>query len=311
MKTIIKKVIVWLLLSVIMMILWLVGLVIGNAVFPSELMDSELNSGGGGEILFFLVCLLNTSILMYFIHNSMGKGWKLVLTIFLITFGIQYFMSQMETLWFNDSLNMPLNSIWAITFGGAIMILLFSIAATWLTGNFKYSETEERHVKFEFVPILKRVILLSVVIWPLIYFLAGYLIAWQSENVRLFYSGSTELVSFISIMKENILSGLYYFQIPRGVLWILIGSIVLGTTEGSLIRKGIVLGLLFAILGSSQLLLPNPIMSEPVRMAHLLETSTSSFLWGNIISWYLGKFISNVSIKKAGKIPTQMDYDDG
>ena len=49
--------------------------------------------------------------------------------------------------------------------------------------------------------------------------------------------------------------------------------------------------LLFAFLGSSQLLLPNPYMPEMVRVAHLIETASESFIWGFIIAWYTCGFI--------------------
>ena len=98
------------------------------------------------------------------------------------------------------------------------------------------------------------------------------------------------LASFFSIMKENVISGLYYFQIFRGVLWVLIAYLVLVSTEGTLLRKGLILGLLLSLLGSSQLLLPNPIMPYMVRMGHLVETATSSFIWGFILAWSFEKF---------------------
>lgn len=290
MKTNIKKVLVWLGLSVLMMIFWITGLMIGNAIFPSSIMEMSADSGSNAELMLFIICGLNTWIILYLIYNAQYSGWKLAGTVFLVTFGIQYFMSQIETLWFNDSLNFPINGIWAIVSGGAIMTLLFSVAATFFTGNFKHSkETDNSSAKINLGPMVKRIVLLSVVIWPLIYFLAGYLIAWQFAEVRLFYSGTTEMASLLSIMQGNVASGLYFFSILRGVLYILIGLQVLAMTKGTLIHIGVILGLLFAFLGSSALLLPNPFMTEMVRMAHLIETVPSSFIWGFIIVMYLGK----------------------
>lgn len=294
MKKNIKKTLTWLGLSILMMIFWIIGLVIGNMIFPSSLMDLSANSDGSGELLLLLICGMNTWVVLYFIYNSQCKGWKLAGIIFLVTFGVQYFMSQIETLWFNDSLSLPLNGIWAIVSGGAIMNLLFSVTATWLTGNFKLlKETVGRQVKGNLKLMAKRIIFLSIVIWPLIYFLAGYLVAWQFAEVRLLYSGTTQMAPFLSIMEGNVVSGLYFFQMLRGVLWILIALPVVAVTRGSLIHKGVILGLLFAFLGSSQLLLPNPFMSDMVRTAHLIETASSNFLWGFIIAWYFGIFSSN------------------
>jgi hypothetical protein len=294
MKTYMKKGLIWFGLSILMAIFWIIGLIIGNAIFPSSITEMSADSNSNSGLILFLICALNTLVVLYFIYNSQCKGWKLAGIIFLITFGIQYFMSQIETLWFNDSINFPIKGILAVVSGGFIMNLLFSVTATWFTGNFSpLKESASEKAKVDLVPIVKYVLLLSIVVWPVIYFLAGYLIAWQFAEVRLLYSGTAEMASFLSIMKANVASGLYFFQILRGVLWILIALPALAVTRGSLMRKGVILGLLFAFLGSSQLLLPNPFMSDMVRMAHFIETSSSNFLWGFIIAWCFGKLISS------------------
>jgi len=283
---ILKNIGIWLGLIILMMILWVIGLMLGNMVFPSSLMEMETDSDGASGFLFFLVSALNAGIILTLIYKARYTGWKLAGLVFLVSFGIQYFMSQIETVWFNDSLGLPGKGIAAIVFGGAFTLIAFSVIAVWITGKFK---TEPNNIddsdRFRFS--IKKIVVLSAVIWPLIYFAFGYFVAWQFKEVRLLYSGTTEMDSLLEIMKGNFESGLYLFQIFRGFLWVYIGILVLRMAWGTRISKGILLGLLFTILGSSGLLLPNPIMPEMVRMAHLLETSTSSFIWGFIISWTL------------------------
>jgi len=283
---ILKKIGIWLGLSILMMILWVVGLVLGNMLFPSSLMEMETDSGGASGFLFFLVSALNAGIILILIYKARYTGWKLAGLVFLVSFGIQYFMSQIETVWFNDSLGLPGKGIAAIVFGGAFTLIAFSVIAVWITGKFKTQpNNSDNSDRFRFS--IKNIVVLSVVIWPLIYFAFGYFVAWQFKDVRLLYSGTTEMDSLLEIMKGNFESGLYLFQIFRGFLWVFIGILVLRMARGSRIPKGILLGLLFTILGSSGLLLPNPFMPEMVRLAHLLETSTSSFIWGFIIAWTL------------------------
>lgn len=281
-----KKVGIWLGLSILMMILWVVGLMLGNMVFPSNLMEMETDSGGASGFLFFLVSALNAGIILILIYKARYTGWKLAGLVFLVSFGIQYFMSQIETVWFNDSLGLPGNGIAAIVFGGAFTLIAFSIITVWVTGKFKNEPNninDSTRSRFNF----KKIIVLSAIIWPLIYFAFGYFVAWQFKEVRLLYSGTTEIDSLLEIMKGNFESGLYLFQIFRGFLWVFIGLLVLKMARGNRVSKGILLGLLFTILGCSGLLLPNPVMPEMVRFAHLLETSTSSFIWGFIIVWTL------------------------
>lgn len=291
MKTTRKHLIHWISLTILLTVFWIAGLMTGAAIFPNDLMSEAANhSGESGTRLMFVIAALNTAVTLFFIVNARIRGLKLAAAIFLITFGIQWFMSQIETLWFNDSLQLPVYSIYALITGGAITASLFAVAATWITGNFGKRESPAQPApETDCLSITKMTALLAVVIWPLVYFLAGYLIAWQFEAVRLFYSGKAEMDSFASLMKDNLYSGLYFFQIFRGILWVLIALLVLKTTTGSWLRKGIILGLLISVLGSSGLLLPNPAMSEEVRMAHLLETGTSGFLWGMIMAWFLGR----------------------
>jgi len=132
----------------------------------------QASESNNNEWLFFVFCALNTMIILYFIYNSRYKGWKLSGIVFLVTFGIQYFMSQIETIWFNDSLKLSMNGIWAIVSGGVVMTLLFSPTATWLTGKFiPFNQSIGGKVKLDLMPFAKRTVLLSVIVWPLIIFL--------------------------------------------------------------------------------------------------------------------------------------------
>lgn len=38
---------------------------------------------------------------------------------------------------------------------------------------------------------------------------------------------------------------------------------------------------------TARLFLPNPYMPEPVRMAHLVETGSSNFIFGMFLTWLL------------------------
>jgi hypothetical protein len=306
MKMYLKQMVIWIALSLGMCILWIVGMMIGNAIFPSSLMDAAGESQSGMQWLL-LICLLNTGVIMIFIFNSQVNGWRLVKLLFLITFGIQFFMSQIETVWFNDALKMPVNSILAVVTGGALMSMAFAIAAVWAMG--KFNETSGPQVvvnKPEAKSLITRILLLAVFIWPMVYFLAGYFIAWQFDDIRQYYTGTTAMDGFFVMMQENFRSGLFLFQVIRGFLWVVIALIVLYPLNGSMPRRAIILGLLLSLLGGSQLILPNPIMPEMVRTGHLLEITISNFVWGLLLGWFLDKFFSKTPVTtKSEAIATQ------
>jgi hypothetical protein len=57
--------------------------------------------------------------------------------------------------------------------------------------------------------------------------------------------------------------------------------------EGEMPETALAIGLLFGVVMNTPLLLPNPYMPEPVRMAHLVETASSNFIFGVLIGWLL------------------------
>ncbi len=286
MRTIVKIFFLWLGLSILMMFFWMLGLMTGNILIPDALIQQSDASGADSLILLFITCLLNTGVILLFIYNTECAGFRLASILFLLTFGIMYLLSQIETLWFNQSVKMPVRGVFMLLIAGVVELFLFSLAATWLTGRFRYPGKRDKPAMLS-RRLPGRLFLLIVIVWPAIYFLAGYFIAWQFRAVREYYSGAALAAPFVDMMKENFGSGLYFFQIFRGLLWVLIAWPVLSVIKGDSLKKGVLLGLLFTVLGSAQLLIPNPYMPEPVRMAHLLETAVSDFIWGVIIAMIL------------------------
>jgi len=289
MKNALKNILVWLLLGFLMMVFQIMGMALGIQLFPSDIMNEAMESETS-PLIFFLTCLLNAGAILYFVRYSTLKGWKLTGVIFLLGFGLMYFMAQIETLWFNESVQFPLMGIYGLVAGGAFMFVLFALVTTWLTGNFKRSEDKEiASNKMEFSLLWKRILLISVVIWPLLYFSAGYFIAWQFEAIRFYYTGSVVKESYFFMFADYFNSNLYFFQIFRGLLWVLLSMLVLKYMRGTIMQKGIALTMLLVFLCCIQLMLENPFMPEAVRMGHLLETSTENAILAVIMVWMLGK----------------------
>lgn len=287
MKKTFKTIAQWLGLSALMLICWMTGMALGVAIFPTEFMKEASEADSSFLILFF-TSALNTGALLYFVKHSKLKGWKLVGLTSLIGFGLMFFMSQIETLWFNDSVQFPLKGILSLVTGGAIMYILFSILITWLTGNFKASSgTETTSEQILLSDNWKSILIISTVIWPFLYYFAGYFVAWQFEAVRIFYTGSAIKEPFLQMFPDFFTSGLYFFQIFRGFIWVLLAILIFKYINGTPMIKGTSLVLLLVMLCCSQLLLPNPFMPDGVRIGHLVETSLENAILGIVITWML------------------------
>ncbi|MBR9998663.1 MAG: hypothetical protein KFF73_06820, partial [Cyclobacteriaceae bacterium] len=151
--------------------------------------------------------------------------------------------------------------------------------------------------------LIWKIAFLVLIVYPALYFLAGYYIAWQSEPVRMFYTGSSEMESFGKMMAANIKSGLYGFQILRGLIWAGLAIPLYLMLEGSCWLKAVMTGLLFSLLMNAQHLLPNPYFPQEVSKVHFIETASSNFLWGFIIILLLHhfRFLKKTAGRRGGR----------
>jgi len=128
--------------------------------------------------------------------------------------------------------------------------------------------------------------------YTVVYVLFGYFVAWQVEEVRLFYSGTTELRPFLAHVYERMLAGspgLLPFQLLRGALWAGLAILLVRMTRGGVGYHALATALFFGGVLSALCLLPNPYMSSGVRMAHFVELLSSMLLFGALSGLVLSR----------------------
>ena len=231
-----------------------------------------------------IVSLINAAVWTYVILRSRWSGWKLVMTVFLVSYGVSTVMSQIETAYFVTRL--PPGVLARLFLAGMLTSVLFAPLAVLFLGKFKSQPNEKFRDSRLNMPVGVWIAKLSliVVVYLLLYFTFGYFIAWQNAAVRVYYGG-TDAGSFIDHMTNLLRTEplLFLLQAGRALLWTLIAVPVIKMTKGKWWEAGLAVALLFGVFMNSLLLLPNPLMPAEVRMAHLVETATSNFLFGWII----------------------------
>ena len=247
----------------------------------------EITAAEQANVLLSLVTVsfLNTCVLSYLILRSRLAGLKLALTIFIFFFGTAIVMPQIETAVFVTQL--PPGLLSRIILSGFLLALVFSFAAVRILGKHKGHSDSESHSALNLTQWLIKLTVIGLC-YVVIYFTFGYFIAWQSPAVRAYYHGTdpgTFIAQLKSVFRET--PWLFVLQFVRGVVWAIIAFPVIRTLQGRRRTIGLAVALGFAICTSSQLLIPNPLMPADVRMAHLLETSTSNFLFGWLIALLL------------------------
>jgi|SRR5215213_1774395 len=255
-------------------------------------------------LALFLVSLINAAVWTYVILRSRWTGWKLVLTVFFVFYGVGTLLTQIETAYFVTRL--PPGMLPRLFLAGIIMAAVFAPLAVLILGKAK-SETKgtSGHARLQ-TPANVWIAKLSLIViaYLLIYFTFGYFIAWRNPTVRAYYGGSDPdsfIVHITSLLQNEPL--LFLLQIVRALFWTAIAVPVIKMMKGDWWESGLAVALLFAVT-SSLLLLPNPLMPTEVRMAHFVETATSNFLFG----WLVVLILRRVS--PLGNSTSEVDSHD-
>ncbi len=235
--------------------------------------------------LDFLAFLGSTAFLGYWVaRRSTLRGWYRVLQVSALVFGAQTFMTQIETAYFLEAFPLLQGSfeVYRMVLRGALWGVGTSVASALMTGGFRKT-AQSREPRFTMDPgrALARTAVLGAAYLAL-YLLFGYFVAWQSEAVRLFYSGSAEKLGFLAQWGSSFLEKpeIPVFQWFRGCLWILcLVPLFLGFS-GSRSELALLSGLALGLLPTAQLAFPNPLMPPAVSLAHFLEVSLSTGLLG-------------------------------
>ena len=235
------------------------------------------------------VCFLTTAVLTYLILRSRWAGWKLAVTMFLVYYGVATFMGQIESAVFITRL--PPGALPRLFLMGALVAAPFAALAVLILGKRKASTADtgpNTRLHMSAREWAWRLAVIAVV-YVILYFTFGYFVAWRQPEVRAYYNG-VDTGSFAAHMGmvARDTPWLIPFQVLRALLWTVLALPVVRMMKGGRLETALAVGLLFAVVMNAQLLLPNPYMPDAVRMAHLLETASSNFLFGAFVGWLVG-----------------------
>jgi hypothetical protein len=246
---------------------------------------------------------LNTTVLAYLVYRSRWTGWKLVLTLCFVIFGVTTVMPQIETAVF---VTLPPGLLPGLFGAGFLFAATFSPLAVLVLGNRNAYDTSENDA-YQLPRSLSQWIWklsLIALVYVSLYFTFGYFVAWQSPAVRAYYRG-TDAGNFFVQMSRTLRDSpwLLLLQFFRGLLWAALAVPVIRMMKGKWWEAGLAVALLFGVVMNTQLLLPNPLMPKEVRMAHLLETAVSNFIFGWVLVWILRDRTSHVAEHRIAVTP--------
>jgi len=268
-------------------VLFTVLFIAANALLPFSQGFKELGSSEDPTALLFLLlsgaCTCFT--IFYVIKHTEYSGKILFFSLLFVLFFVQYFMTQIETLFFGHAFT-------ALSKPDIVLLMLAGLfpllgVTALLVKFFQNKNAVHKKEKINFKDILIKLGVIGV-IYLCVYMIFGYFVAWQFQELRIFYTGSPEKLSFWGQLANNIRTNpvIIPFQILRGILFGLAIIPIRNMVNKKKINFIISVCLIY-LCSAVVLIIPNVLFPDIVRIAHLIEMSGSMFLFaiiaGNIL----------------------------
>lgn len=278
----------FLLLSFLFILTFMLGAMAVDSVLP------ELESEPGllsAELTLLVMGVMNTLLMMALIESSRYRGWKLFAGLAFSYYGAVTLIMQIETWYFLTGISVSPSLLPRLFLMGLPVALIYIPLAVVLMGKLKPGE--EINVGMEEVETLNYWVLrpfLIALVYVILYWSAGYFIAWQNPELRSFYGSPGEALPFwihtLNTFKHEPL--LFPFQALRGLLWALFALPVIYGSRWSRAATALLVSFLFSIPQNIGHLMENPLMPlASIRFSHLIETVSSTFIFGVIVALLL------------------------
>jgi hypothetical protein len=171
---------------------------------------------------------------------------------------------------------------------GAIVAILFVPLAILIMRKIRRSDDQPHtETALPLMNLAARFCVLAIV-YVVLYYLFGYYVAWQNPELRLYYSGTTDLKSFYQSVHAVVRGTPWMLpiQFGRGLLWVLFAYPVIKMLPTGKIETASIVAALFGV-GSFALFIPNPLMPPSIAHSHFWETLGEDLILGAIVGWVL------------------------
>lgn len=263
------------LLNVLLFVIFAVG---GTLLGPTIPTTPEMEAASLPIVP--LVILVYTLVIVAVILRSNWGGWRLMLAVAVSYYGVQTFMAQIEAAYFGPALGISPDWIPGLFLQGLPVAFIFVPLAVWILGKGRSVDEDPSAAARLKMPAGEWAWKLAAiaVMYLILYFGFGYVVAWQNPNLVAMYGNGAnkEIFDYAKLIP---------LQLGRGILWALFALPVIRMSKGSTWQIAILVGMLLALPMNIAHALPNPIMPDPsVRLSHFIETATSNFIFGYLLT---------------------------
>lgn len=288
-----EKIFAFLMRFVLLVVLYFALFAIGGQFVAPFIPNSPAEPGPLPQMMgLLIVCATSVLVIMLMIASSRWHGWKLMLSMSVAFYLVMTLVTQLESWYFLYGITIGKELMLALFIQGLPLAFLFVPIAVLVMGRFRRDTGETGEPRVIPMPITEWLWKLGVIYlaYLAMYYLAGYFIAWQNPELRAFYGSPGEALPFFQHMANVFLNDpwLTPYQLLRTLIWVAGAYLVIRGSRLPLWQTAIVVGLVLSVPQNIGHLLPNPLIPlNSVRLSHLVETASSTFIFGLIVTWLL------------------------
>ncbi len=287
-----KQVLIWTGRIASLLLLFYILFIIGTMAISGKLPDIKSEPGLFPDDIGFLIYgIINMLLIIALILSSRWNGWKLALSLGFAYYGAVTFLTQIEAWYFMSNITFDQKLLPRLFIMGLPIAFVYIPLAVLILGKGK-TKDNAKPTSSLIIPARQWIwkLIVIAIIYILLYWSAGYYIAWQNDDLRAFYGSPGDILPFWehTVKSFHTDSGLFPFQAIRAMLWTLCAIPIIRGSKVNVWWTAILLGLFFTIPQISGLILENPLMPiASVRLSHMIEGIASNFVFGMVIVWLL------------------------
>ncbi|HUF00398.1 MAG TPA: hypothetical protein VMN99_14165 [Anaerolineales bacterium] len=283
----------WLLRFAILLVLYFMLFAAGGGLVAPYLPATTAEPGlVPANTALLIVCISTVLVIMLMIHSSRWHGWKLMLSMSVAFYLVMTLVTQFEAWYFLLDVTIGPELMSRLFLQGIPTAFIFMPLAILVMGRFRALAQEPASRAIQPMPLKEWLWKLGVIYiaYLVLYYAAGYFIAWQNPDVRAFYGSPGDALPFLQQMAHVFTNDpwLTPYQLLRTLIWVTGADAIIRGSRLSLWQTALIVGLALSVPQNIGHLLPNPLIPlNSVRISHLIETASSTFIFALLVTWLL------------------------
>lgn len=248
----IKSLFKWVSRFTILYILFIAFFILGSMAVAGVMPANSISEPGliSETSGLLVIALANVLVISSLILTSRWSGWKLALGLALAYYGAVTFVMQIETWYFLSAITVGPQLLPRMFLMGIPIAFLFIPLSVWVLGKSRATVDVEPHpvVSMSTTQWIWKLAGISI-IYGVLYWMAGYFIAWQNPELRAFYGQPGDALPFVTHTANTLRNdlGLFPFQILRALVWVLCALPIIRGSKVNSWLTALLVGFLFSV----------------------------------------------------------------